>query len=75
MTELPELEAAYLGMTPWARSMLLDTARQYLKKWPAPQARPLLTEVPKDSVIQSSPHVLNSNSNRVSLVLVGKSKN
>lgn len=75
MTELPELEAAYRGMTPWARSMLLDTARQYLKKWPAPQVRPLLTKVPKDSVIQSSPNVLNGNSDRVALVLVRKSKN
>lgn len=74
MTHLPELEAAYLGMTPWARSMLMDTARQYLKKWPAKE-RPLLTEVPKDTVVQPGAHILNGDGNRVSLVLVRKPKN
>ena len=29
-----ELLAAHIGMTPWARSFLMDTARQYVDRWP-----------------------------------------
>ncbi|MDB4873336.1 MAG: hypothetical protein JWL97_4340 [Gemmatimonadales bacterium] len=33
-----ELVTTYAGMTPWARSLLLDTARQYAKEWPINRA-------------------------------------
>jgi hypothetical protein len=33
-----ELLTAYTGMTPWARGMLLDLARQYVKRWPINRA-------------------------------------
>lgn len=43
MTHLPELLAAYAGMTPWARGKLLDAARDFLRNWPLPKKKPSLT--------------------------------
>ena len=40
-----DLLADYRGMTPWARSMLVDIAKKYRDKWPqrqAPQLRLVL---------------------------------
>jgi hypothetical protein len=33
-----ELVTAYTGMTPWARSLVLDTARKCAKQWPINRA-------------------------------------
>ena len=54
MTDLLELESAYLGMTPWARGKLMDAARDYLRNWPEPRkiasltlvARPIQLDIP-----------------------------
>jgi hypothetical protein len=75
MTHLPELIAAYTGMTPWARGLLLDTARQYLICWPVLRVDgPSLNLVPKDVIVQPGPDVFNRNRNRLPLVLVREAK-
>lgn len=59
MTHLPDLIAAYAAMSPWARSLLLDIALDYAKKFPAPKKQANLTLVQSDIIdVQPAPDLL-----------------
>jgi hypothetical protein len=73
MTHLPELIAAYAGMTPWARAKLLDAALDFLRNWPLPQKKPLLTLVKRAAKVDISPSRIDSLVNQELAILVGES--
>jgi hypothetical protein len=54
MKHVPELVAAYAAMSPWARELLMDVAKDYAEKFPAPRKQVNLTLV-QASCVRSQP--------------------
>lgn len=73
MLHLPELEALYVAMTPFARGLLLEMAREYRKAWPAPKKSPLLTVVEKGGPVEGLARNLDRKLNSFPMVLIGQS--
>jgi hypothetical protein len=73
MLYLPELEALYAAMSPFARSKLIETAREYVKLWPAPKKTALLTVIQNAAPSEGLARHLDRRQNHVPMVLVGQS--
>lgn len=73
MLHLPELIMAYSAMSPWARELLRDVAKDYVTRFPAPKQTRTLTLVEAGSVhIQPPSNLLNYPVDRSTPVLVRK---
>lgn len=71
MKHVPELIAAYAAMSPWARSLLLDVAKDYAIKFPAPKKQVSLTLVQADGIcVKAPPDLLDNGVDRQPSVVV-----
>lgn len=73
MEHLPELTNAYLAMSPWARSLLRDIAKDYARQFPAPKKQPALALVSGNRVnIQAATNLLDDSINCSAPISIGK---
>lgn len=73
MMHLPQLNAFYIAMNPWARSLLLNIARRYAARWPAPRELPLLVLVPKPLIIKQAAEGVDDLIHRDPTIITGES--
>lgn len=74
MEKMQELMDAYRAMSPWARGLILDVAKDYAAKFPAPKIRASLALVPCDGInIQAAAYLLDNGVDRRAPVTVCKS--